>query len=122
MAAHTGVLVWKFHGQWSPAGYSLWGRRVRHDFATKQVLLACLLLVEFWKFDSLPSFHPILVLFKKNYVLIVGKLLYDDVLVSAVQQCKSAKIIHTAIPLEPLSSPSIPPPTNITDHQVGLLV
>ena len=31
MATHSSVLAWKIHGQRSLVGYSIRGRRVRHD-------------------------------------------------------------------------------------------
>ena len=35
MATHSSVLAWEIHGQRHLRGYSPWGQRVRHDWATK---------------------------------------------------------------------------------------
>ena len=32
-ASHSTILAWEIHGQRSLAGYSPWGRRVRHDLS-----------------------------------------------------------------------------------------
>ena len=34
MTTHSSILAWESHGQRSLMGYSPWGRRVRHDWAT----------------------------------------------------------------------------------------
>ena len=39
MATHSCILAWRRGGQRSLVGYSPWGRRVRHDWATKHTLM-----------------------------------------------------------------------------------
>ena len=61
------------------------------------------------------SQHPFMGLF---FFLIGGKLLYSVMLVSPVQQCKSAIIVCVSPP----SPPPIPPFWVITEHQARLPV
>ena len=53
--------------------------------------------------------------------ILFGKLLYNFVLVSAIQQYKSVIYINH-FPSEPPSPPTIPPLLVITEHKTGLLV
>ena len=57
-----------------------------------------------------------LINYKKSYFLTGGKLLYNVVLFSVVQQCESAIIIH----ISPPSRPPIPLLQVIIEHQAGL--
>ena len=39
MATYASMLAWRIHGQGSLAGYSPWGHRVRHKWATNTFIL-----------------------------------------------------------------------------------
>ena len=55
-------------------------------------------------------------IFFLNLFLIEGQLLYNVVLVSAIQQCVSAVSIHIS-PLAWASLPPLPPPTHLGHHR-----
>ena len=72
-------------------------------------------MIEMTSDGQLPSqFAPFLFFLFLIYFLIGGKLLYDVVLVSAIQQCESAIITH----ISPPSWVSLPSPTPTGHHRV----